>query len=361
MLRIPNPGEPTPPLVAKAGLNIVPVSLPEFIQRNREKRRQEAAGEIPPPVIVQPEPIQKKRRRDHLQDESPDWEKLPEERVRVGRRHHLKPGRIFSVALAVLSLIGALLVFMRREKPVAVEPIEVAPSLEQVADTKDEVDPIELPLEMRRNESEFIAEVEPIARQFLEAKSVEDMLPLVRDRAKVEPKMRAYYTKGVKPAGLGQFNTSGSVVYRGNLSAVSVRTGDFEIKQLAFIRTPEGLKIDWESYVGWSEMSWTRFIEEKPENPVLFRTKLVKTDYYNFQFSSDVEWRSFQLTSVDDESTVYGYVKVGSELERKLTPENPTDVSLMTLKLKYPAGPKQRNQVLIDSVVADGWVEGMEK
>ncbi|HVJ46148.1 MAG TPA: hypothetical protein VM511_07170 [Luteolibacter sp.] len=362
MLRIPVAGEPTPPLVAKTGLNIVPVSLPESIQRNREKRQQEAAEGPKAISTAPPDPstLSKRRRRDGRPDEEPDWEKHAEQRVRVGRKKRPKIGRILAVSLAVLSLVGALLVFMRREKPV-LEPIAVAPTPASVPEPVKEtaLDPIKLPLEMNRTEPELIAELEPIARTFLEAKSIDEMLPVVRDRARVEPKMKAFYKAGVTAPGMSQFNAGGSVAFRGKLAAVSVRTGDFEIKQLAFIRTPEGLKIDWESYVGWSEMEWRDFTAKHPEKPVLFRARLLPVDYYNFAFSSDVEWRSYQLSSPDGETIVYGYAKVGSEIDNKLRPEDPTSVSLVTVKLKYPVGEKQRNQVLIDSVVTDGWVEGM--
>jgi hypothetical protein len=361
MLRIPHPGEPTPALVAKAGLNIVPVSLPESIQRNREKRRQEGEAGVETQaraVVHTGAPAQNRRRRGARQDDGPDWEKAPEQRVRVGRRKRMGTGRILAIVFAVLSLVGALLVFMKPEEP-SVEPIAVAPQPEVAPKPVEEPGTIALPAEMSGNESALIAELEPIARKFLEAESVEEMLPLVRDPERVESKMRVFYAKGVNPPGMGQFNSTKTVNYRGKLAAVAVRTLDFELKQLAFIRNPDGMKIDWESYVGWSDMPWTAFVAEKPESPVLFRAKLSKSDYFNFQFSNDVEWKCYQLTSPDDETTLYGYVKVGSDTDRQLAPADGNGVNMVTLKLKYPAGEKQRNQVLIDSQLADGWVEGI--
>lgn len=359
MLRIPVAGEPTPLLVAKSALKIVPVSLPESFQRSREKGEEETPAAAP---IAREQGMVKRRRREtRADDDEPDWEKSREQRVRVGGRRKFRWGRTFAVALAVLSGVAGLIILTRREKEPVTEPIAVAPIPEAPSAGSPEMENIDLPLEMSRNETELLGELQPLSRKFLEAKSVDEMLPLVRDRRRVEPEMRAFYPGGVIPApGLGQFNTLGAVAYRGKLASVGVRTGDFEMKQLAFIRTEEGLKVDWESYVGWSEMPWKDFVETKPEKPVLFRVVARDVEYYNFDYSDDVEWRSFQLGSPDGEQAVYGYAKRNSPAEEALRPARKGETALVTLKLKYPAGAKQKNQVLVDSIVADGWVVGAE-
>lgn len=365
MLRIPVSGEATPPLLAKnrAGAKIEAVSMPASFQKMREKRQEGspvvAAAAAPMPTAEQGE--LRKRKREFSKDEEPAWEKVEQQRIRVGGRKKPRVGRWLAVGAAVLSLAGGLLVFMRPAKKQTYEPIAYAPEAALPAQTVVTPDETDIPDSMKGNEAELIGGIEKMSREFLEARTVDQMLPLVRDAARVEPLMRAFYPGGTIAApGMGQFNIFGAVAYRGKMASVGVRTADFEVKQLAFLRSADGLKVDWESYVGWSEMKWPDFFSTMPEKPVLFRAKLRSLEYYNFGFSNDLEWRSFELRSADGEHVVYGYVKRGTELEKQLNPVDQNASALVTVRLKYPPGEKKANQVLVDSFVADGWIVGAD-
>ena len=185
------------------------------------------------------------------------------------------------------------------------------------------------------------------------------LLPFVRNRDKVEAKIRAYYPGGkIEAPGMSAFNTSNNVAFRDKLASVSVRTSDYASKQLAFIRTGEGLKIDWESFVGWSEMPWEDFLAKKPTKPAVFRAQLRQVDYYNFEFSDERKWISYQLRSPDGQQVVYGYVKRDSSIDKQLRPAVKDAGNLVTVSLKFPVGETSKNQVLIEQILADGWVEG---
>lgn len=352
-------GEATPPLLAKnrPSTKVEAVSMPASFQKMREKRQDgPVAAAVPEPMPAAEQGESRKRRREFPNEEEPAWEKIEQQRVRVGGRKRPRIGRWLAIGAAVLSLAGGLLVFMRPAKKPVYEPIAYAPEPEApaAAVTPDETD---IPDSMKGNEAERIAGIEKTARAFLEAKTVDEMLPLVRDPGRVGPMMRAYYPGGkIAAPGMGQFNIFGSVAYRGKMASVGVRTTDFEVKQLAFLTSRDGMKVDWESYVAWSESTWPDFISTMPEKPLLFRAKLRSLEYYNFGFPDDVEWHSFELRSPDGEHVVYGYVKRGTEIEKQLNPADPNAIALVTVRLKYPPGEKKPNQVLIDSFVADGWV-----
>ena len=51
--------------------------------------------------------------------------------------------------------------------------------------------------------------------------------------------------------------------------------------------TPQGLKVDWESWAGWSEISWEKFLSMKPVSEHVFRVTLSAVDYYNFGFADE--------------------------------------------------------------------------
>jgi len=139
---------------------------------------------------------------------------------------------------------------------------------------------------------------------------------------------------------------------------VDVRTRNFEKRQITFVETPEGLKIDWESWVGWSEMSWPALLAALPTQATVFRLIVKRVDYYNFGFSDDNQWQSYRLESLDGEHMIFGYVQRGSAAAAKIQMGSEVDFLPMILKIRFPAKvAASNNQVVIDEVVATNWLE----
>ena len=204
---------------------------------------------------------------------------------------------------------------------------------------------------------EFAALAEPMARKFLEAKSIDEILPLVRNPLVAEPRMKTLYPdRSTPPVGLDQFNTDSEIVHEGEHLTVKVRTKNFDERNLTFFNTPDGLKIDWESWVTWSEMPWKDFLAKKPVESAVFRVSLSQQEYYNIGFTDDAKWQSYQLSCPGQEKSIYGYVERNSALDQQLRP--PSDVKLtdLTLKLRFPANARSDNQVLIEGIVSESWV-----
>lgn len=355
MLRVPVGDEPTPPLVERKIEKVAPVSLPESFQRSQARKAAEG-GAVPSPTGE----VRRRRRQQPQENDQPDWDKVPTERlVRVSKPRKSRKGLWWTAGIFTACVAAALVMVAMRETPVT-EPIAIAPVLEKPVEIKDSVpEPIELPAEMNRGETELTAELEPLARGFLEADTVDKLLPYVRDSVRLGEKIRAHYPGGRVPApGMSAFNTKSAIAYRGKLASVTVRTGDFAEKQIAFLRTDDGMKVDWESFVAWSEMPWQKFIDEKPERPVLFRAGLKVLDYYNFGFDDDRKWQSYEIRSPDSEHILYGYVRRDSGLDGKLRPLDPKSSRLVMVRMKFPSGEVKRNQVIIEEMVSDGWVEG---
>ena len=209
-----------------------------------------------------------------------------------------------------------------------------------------------------RSEAFLLAASEPLVRRFLAATTVDDLLPLVRNPTVAEARMRAFYTAGkVEAVGMSQFNSGGGLSIRDMFISLSVVTRDHEERALALIETPQGLKIDWESWVGWSDISWEKFLATKPVTGHVFRVTVSAVEYYNFGFDDESKWRSYRLISPDGENSLYGYVERGSVLEQRIRPDGETKGLAMMLSLKFPEGATTNSQVVIETLVADGWVE----
>jgi hypothetical protein len=305
-----------------------------------------------------------KRRKKPNERETPDWD------VRAGtwrssRKKGKRTARMFARwSLAIAVIFGAAFLIMRPAEPK--ERTENASTVDDYGEPaqvpllhpdEELEEPIELPKIMRRSESEFLSLAQPMAEAFLTATSIEQILPLVRDRERVRPHILARYPDGkIEPGGLYKFNVAGQVTYKDSFAAVSVQTGDFQRKQLAFVDSAEGLKIDWESWVGWSELPWDKLIESRPTRPVVVRAILKWMDYYNFGFTDESKWRSYHIVSPDGEHTLYGYAERNSLLDQRLRPPEQKASVAVTLKIRFPEEGENRNQALIVEYLSDGWV-----
>ena len=234
-------------------------------------------------------------------------------------------------------------------------PREAAP----VADTPSPV--IEAPVAPAESPKTDRAEIDSVTRNFLEAKSIDELKPLIRHPDATLPKISSWL--GGKPfevPGLKDMGADISFFTRGPLEAaiVPVRTANYEKREVTLVKEAAGWRVDWECWSGWSEMTWEEFRRTKPTTPKLFRVKVFKVDYYNFGFKDELEWRSYRLDSSDGEESLFGYAKRGSDTDVRIDPRDVTDGKRMLVMLKFPTASSADNQVVIESIVAEGWLAG---
>ena len=208
------------------------------------------------------------------------------------------------------------------------------------------------------NNPALLKETVQLAEKFLNANSVEELLPLVYHPEISESRMRAYYKNG------GEFTKGFSVIGLPTtpnplkpLLLCEVRDQNMDTRNLSVHLTPSGPRVEWESWTVWSESSWKDFKNSRPTMPKLFRVKVSPVNYYNFDFKEETEWQSYIISSADGSDTVYGYVPRNSPLDLLLGASvKDADIPL-TLLLRYPANGQSSSQVIIDSLVNDSWTE----
>ncbi|QTN31955.1 hypothetical protein HZ994_06305 [Akkermansiaceae bacterium] len=347
MLRIPGEGDSTAPLMA-------PLQKIAFAESEPDPRGEKRT--------------RSKRKKKQREAEEQGWD-ASSGKWRASRKKGKRTVQTVAVfAGSILAVFGCVFLLVKASEQDDGEAADI-PEWGERDDFDDLVkaplilpdaelaDPVELPAVMKRSETEFLALAEPLAERFFAAKSIAEILPLVHNPEQVVEKIRAHYPGGVlEPVGISKFNSSGRVSYRSNFAAVSITTEDFEQKQLAFIEGADGLKIDWESWAGWSEMPWDEIMAQKPSKPVLVRAKLKWVDYYNFGFADESKWRSYRLTSPDGVATLYGYAERNSLLDQRLRPGEQAVTVAVMVKIRFPEDAKSANQVIIEEYVADGWV-----
>lgn len=302
-----------------------------------------------------------KRKKKQKEAETPNWEASAGtwRSKKKKNAHALRSVAVWTTV--IVATFGSTYLIFKEKKATAI--VETKPAQVEITNSPllladEELDEtIELPTIMQRSQSEFLSLAEPAAEKFFAATSVDEILPLVRDSEKMRAKIYAYYPDGkIEATAITKFNVSGQVSYKDSFAAVSSLTSEFDQVQLAFFDGKDGLKIDWESWVGWSEMPWEKLIDAKPQRPILIRAKLKTVDYYNFGFADDSKWRAYRLSSPDGAHTLYGYIERNSLLDQRLRPPEKSASSAVTLKIRFPEGEGHRNQVVIHDMISDGWV-----
>lgn len=310
-------------------------------------RTQDLVIPLPAAPETGPRVRHKSRRRKSRRSEGNDWDRTSGGH-HASSQHDRRQMRWMLIAGSGFLVLAVAAVFlaMRGHDPA---PPPAKPPANQAAAPE-----IQAPA---FSEAAFLAEAEPLAKSFLEAKTIDELLPLVLHPDITGPRIRAFYPQGtLEPAGMSAFNTSAELLPAGSGYTVQVRTGEYSQKTMAFFPTPDGVKIDWESWIGWSEMPWADFIKSRPTEAKLFRVMLGPVDYYNFNFSDDRKWRSYRLISPDGEHSLFAYVELDSVLDARLRPSPDKKQIPLTLSIKYPPDSDSPNQVLVEKWHADGWV-----
>lgn len=196
--------------------------------------------------------------------------------------------------------------------------------------------------------------------RFLQAESVDEMLKFVRGGEREREKIRRYYASKVYVAQSPlHIAPNGGVRTTGTVMALVVILRDQSSRSIAVEKLGDRYLIDWESWVGYSDLSWEELQKTRPIGPKTFRVLCSNVEYYNFEFSDDRKWRSYRLQSPDQLHTLYGYVRRNSPQEQRLSSvdkNRPGKYSAFVVKLRYPKREGRKDQVLIDEVRTEGWV-----
>ena len=140
------------------------------------------------------------------------------------------------------------------------------------------------------------------------------------------------------------------------MTSLTLQMKDYTLKPIALVRADDGYRVDWESWVGWTEMSWEQLIKERPTEPqiVLVRAKI--DAYYNRDFTDEAKWVSITLNNPNSDRTLYGYVdREDPTLTRLISGVSSGEVAV-TVKIRYPENARAGNQVIITEFIFNGWV-----
>jgi hypothetical protein len=118
--------------------------------------------------------------------------------------------------------------------------------------------------------------------------------------------------------------------------------------------------IDWESFVGFSEMEPAALRDKRPSRAVTVRVAAAYANppYFNYAFTDEKNLICYLITFPDD-SYLFGYAEQFSAAASRMREMLGSGAAAMAvLKIKYPEGAPVGEQVWIEEVLAEGWVLG---
>lgn len=202
------------------------------------------------------------------------------------------------------------------------------------------------------------SEVSEVMKKFLEALTPEDLRAVLREPERVWPLVQAHHQRTPwKPFIVRRLPAKNQVQLNRNLLAGEVEVDDFQRFVVAMERTPDGIKVDWETFTGQGEMAWDDLLAKRPKSPVLMRVALRADDYYNSDFADASTHACYQIISHKDTHRIFGYVPRGSPVHAQLASRTRVNPRILaTVRLQYPAQSTVDDQVEIVELVADGWL-----
>ena len=203
--------------------------------------------------------------------------------------------------------------------------------------------------------------VEETVKAFLNAGTVEERLRYSRNPEQVRPLMENFYEGGeIDAEGFEALNES-EILYQDTFLTGLVQTADFLTSPIVVARKGEGENstylVDWESWVGYCDVSAEEMRRKKPTSPIKMRVLISPENYYNYGFSDDQEWQSYRLILRNSEHTFLAYAKRNSEVIGKLTDiKDAYQGAPYVIEVVYPPNGKAEDQVEIVKVIGDGWI-----
>ena len=129
-----------------------------------------------------------------------------------------------------------------------------------------------------------------------------------------------------------------------------------------FVKSAEGLRMDWAASTAWSEVPVSKLPEAVGEGNLLLRCVLDKQPHFDSRADQERSW--FLITFPGSEQQLWGFVPAGSSVDESLLNlfqfgrfilERKEGVRAI-VRIGKPAGDLKENQVEILELVAEEWV-----
>lgn len=205
--------------------------------------------------------------------------------------------------------------------------------------------------------------MERTVRKFCEARSIAELLPLVRHPERVRPLMEKFYAETpLEPLGFQKIKDfQGAPMGTSNSFWVfKVVLGSGRSRPLLVEEEKGSPRVDWETAVTYQPMDWDRYAEMRPKGTTMdFRVKVEMDHFFSHEFADAGQWSSFRLTTPKGAETLFGYAAKGGAVDtllRETLKNNAEQPVSVVLRLGLPPGLLSRRGVIIEKVLSTRWI-----
>jgi hypothetical protein len=305
------------------------------------------------PVIAKGE---RRKKKQSLKNLDPSWENDGSRQRVFEKKSSLSVVWLTGLAVSgVILCIGiAWVLFGLVKNSLIQQPLSFSVIDEKILSPYDVVTPL-----ASTSKIDEVAIIKRVARDFLNTTSREKIRPQVRSTASIDEKIcRFHQTESFSTDKFLKICADDQIVVLGKSSyrSINVIMFDSTSRKMFFEKTADGYLVDWESWVGWSDLDIKKIMKQKPQNPFELRAIVELENYYNFDFppQKESEWQSY-LIKLPDQSILHGYVKKDSSLQGELLKEIQNGNFYFILELEYPQNSSNNNQLLINKLIKSSW------
>ena len=226
-------------------------------------------------------------------------------------------------------------------------------------------------LQEREDARDIVAAMTTTLQSYTSARTVEEMLPFVRQPERVEPLMRKYYqTHPLVPEDGAELQSQFALPLESS-SFVILNAGFPDSPNRIFLAEVDNdlqIRIDWESDACYLPVEIADYIAEKPTDPVDLRVFASPDNFYVYEFVDSDKYQCFKLTFRDNEELLFGYVErdspTGQQLIRHFQNVRQSGSFMpepLYLKVKFLENSKSEQGVLIEEFIAPRWANIEER
>jgi hypothetical protein len=210
---------------------------------------------------------------------------------------------------------------------------------------------------------------------FLKATDLESRRKLAIEKPGLLDRMKQFYEfrNGSHPA-IGSSISSGTLnigLRAYNSLTFQSQSSPTSIGRASFVRGSDGTpKLDWESFVGWSQVDLLHLMEARKPDVTLLRVYVSKDDYHNYEFTDTQKFSSYRLRNADGSLAINGFVEQGSptdsallsrfdEAEAALRSQSVESSKVwlpLTVRVKFPPQASSDHCVHLTEVVEARWL-----
>ncbi len=135
---------------------------------------------------------------------------------------------------------------------------------------------------------------------------------------------------------------------------------DVSRRGVVFELTDQGPKIDWRSFVGYSDMSIEEFLQVQPLEPMLMRVVINEDDYYNFNYSDSQAWVCIKIENASRDRSFWAYCPRDSAVhlalvigEKELATKR-IGIFEAVVQVRFEEQGRDRKQALLEEFITAG-------